>query len=278
MKIKNIHPQKSLLQPHTKIGAGAILWLLCLQLFVVKAIVQRAWPVPFNSRINYISDLGAVNCEYHVRRLTLFADAICSPRHDLMNGSFVLQGILMCAGCLLLRRLFSVTRLSVLALTMIFLSGLTMMALGLAPEDVQEHRHTVAAIAHSFLQNAGLIVLGISLLRRLRPFLLWGWTTIASGAAGFLFAALMFFRNHLAPGYLGIGPGGIQQLSLYPFSVWLASSALFILLRCRMLCDESRSDDLLRREDTYGPSPASSIFSPQPRDIPELTFQETERS
>jgi hypothetical membrane protein len=278
---EDIRRQEILRQPYTKIGAGAILWLLCLQLFVVQAVLRRTWPVPYDARVNYISDLGAVNCQYHVHRLTLFADAICSPYHALMNISFVLQGILMCAGCLLLRSLFPRTRLSNLAIMMIFLTGLTMMALGLAPEDTHEHRHTAAAIAHSFFQNVGLILLGISLLRRRHVFPLWGWMTTSAGAIGFLFAILMFFRNHLAPGYLGLGPGGIQQLSLYPSLLWLTVSGLFILLRCRVLCDESRSHVFPPASNgteakRYLHTP--SFLKPQARDIAAFTFRKSGRS
>lgn len=278
---EDIRRQENLRQPYIKFGAGAILWLLCLQLLVVKAIVKRTWPVPYNARVNYISDLGAVNCQYHVHRLTLFADAICSPHHMWMNISFVLQGVLMCLGCLLLRSLFARTRLSSLALFMIFFTGLMMMVLGLAPEDTHEHRHTIAAIGHSFFQNVGLILLGISLLRRRHVFALWGWMTTCAGIVGFLFAVLMFFRNHLAPGYLGLGPGGIQQLSLYPSLLWFAGSALFILLRCRVLCDESRSHVLAptsNRKEAKRSLRAPSFLKPQVRDIAAFTFRKTGRS
>lgn len=278
---EKIRRQENLRQTYMKIGVGAILWLFCLQLFVVQAIVRRTWPVPYNARVNYISDLGAVNCQYHVRRLTLFADSICSPHHAWMNSSFVLQGILMCLGCVLLRSLFARTRLSNLALAMIFLTGLMMMALGLAPEDTHEHRHIIAAIAHSFFQNIGLILLGISLLRRRHVFPLWGWMTICAGATGFLFAVLMFFRNHLAPGYLGLGPGGIQQLSLYPSLIWFTGSALFILLRRKVLCEESRlhvvssGPDRLETKDSL---PASVFLKPQTSDISAFSLRKTGRS
>jgi hypothetical membrane protein len=278
---KKVRRQESLWQSYTKIGTGAILWLLCLQLLVVQAIVRRTWPVPYNARINYISDLGAVNCQYHVARLTLFADAICSPRHAWMNISFVLQGILMCAGCMLLRSLFARTRLSNLALAMIFFTGLMMMALGLAPEDTHEHRHIIAAIAHSFFQNVGLILLGISLLRRRHVYPLWGWMTAFAGAVGLLFAVLMFFRSYLAPGYLGLGPGGIQQLSLYPSLIWFTGSSLFILLRCKTLCDESRIHALrpeLNRSETKSSMHASAFLTPQAEDLSTLTFRKIGRS
>jgi hypothetical protein len=43
---------------------GALCWILCLEWFVGQAIAQAAWTTPYSMLKNYISDLGAVHCQY----------------------------------------------------------------------------------------------------------------------------------------------------------------------------------------------------------------------
>ena len=57
---------------------GAFLWLLCLQFFVAEQIARMGWTGHYSMRADFISDLGAT-----------------SSLHWVMNGSFVLQGLLI---------------------------------------------------------------------------------------------------------------------------------------------------------------------------------------
>ena len=77
---------------------GALAVLSVLQYFVAEAAVIGAWagPEPYSRRTGYISDLGAVSCGDFSGR------DVCSPAHLLMNASFVVQGLGMIVGALLL--------------------------------------------------------------------------------------------------------------------------------------------------------------------------------
>ncbi len=78
-----------------RLGAG--LWLFCFQFFVGEQIARLGWPGHYSMARNYISDLGAVRCD---------GAATCSSLHWVMNGSFVLQGLLIVFGTVLVRSFF----------------------------------------------------------------------------------------------------------------------------------------------------------------------------
>jgi hypothetical membrane protein len=69
-----------------------------LQLVVVEAIVASAWvSPPYSYATNYISDLGVSGCPTNYG-----GRVICSPLAGLMNGAFVLEGVLFLLGALVL--------------------------------------------------------------------------------------------------------------------------------------------------------------------------------
>ena len=75
-----------------RLGAG--FWLFCFQFFVGEQIARLGWTGHYSMARNYISDLGAVRCG---------GTAACSSLHWVMNGSFVLQGLLIVFGAVLVR-------------------------------------------------------------------------------------------------------------------------------------------------------------------------------
>ncbi|WP_406101282.1 DUF998 domain-containing protein [Streptomyces sp. NBC_01003] len=72
-----------------------------VQWVAAEAITAAAWTDPsYSYATNYISDLGVPECG------TKFQGRdICSPAHELMNASFIVQGILFATGVVLLARL-----------------------------------------------------------------------------------------------------------------------------------------------------------------------------
>ena len=79
--------------------------------------------------MNWISDLGTAN----------------SPLHWVMNGSFVLQGVLISVGAILMRRLFPAKWSYRVALLLFLVSGLGVLVVGLVPEDRDAQVHRLAA-------------------------------------------------------------------------------------------------------------------------------------
>src|ERR1700721_2671183 len=69
---------------------GPWLWLFCFQFFVAEQIARLGWPGHYSMARDDISDLGSPR----------------SPLHWVMNGSFMLQGLLIFFGAVLARRYF----------------------------------------------------------------------------------------------------------------------------------------------------------------------------
>ncbi|WP_329547580.1 DUF998 domain-containing protein [Streptomyces sp. NBC_01356] len=78
---------------------GAVVLVVnAVQWVVAEAISAAAWTdPPYSYATNYISDLGVPDCGTQFQ-----GREICSPAHQLMNTSFMLEGILFATGVLLL--------------------------------------------------------------------------------------------------------------------------------------------------------------------------------
>jgi hypothetical membrane protein len=168
---------------------GACLWLLCLQFFVAEQIARMGWTGHYSMRRNFISDLGAYSG---------------SSLHWLMNGSFVLQGLLIFFGAVLLHRL-----LPRIAVILLAISGLGVLVVGLVPEDTNARLHLQGAAAHFLGGNIAIILLA----KRWRS-----WITFAAGSIGLLATLALAFR--------GMGPdiGTVERLAAYPLPLILSWS------------------------------------------------------
>jgi len=200
-----------------RIRLGTWLWIGCLQYFAAEAIAIQGWPGRYSLSRNFISDLGALHCA---------PGAICSPLHAWMNGAFVLQGVLIVSGTLLLRPSFPRGMLWSLALALIGGSGAGAFLVGLAPEDAFPALHYAGAVENFVACNLGMALIGVAmLLRRSGPKRL-GAISLAAGALGLTAIAL------LAAGVdLGLGAGGVERSAAYPFPLWLAGLGALSLTR-----------------------------------------------
>ena len=211
---------------------GAVLWLFCFQYFVGEQIARVGWDRGaaagvYSMARNYISDLGAVRCGAVLHR----SGVICSPWHGLMNGSFILQGCLIFAGSLLVRRLFPRGQLCGVGLWVIAVSGLGVLAVGLAPEDVNLAVHGVGALVHFLGANVGMVLVGAGLLTARGS---GGWwegeavrgLTIFAGVLG-LAGTLIFLSGNDA----GLGTGWIERVAAYPLPLWLTGMGALLLAR-----------------------------------------------
>lgn len=121
---------------------GIVLFLLGpLQYFLFEAVVAGAWRDPrYSYYYNFVSDLGVVDgpVVYQERQVE-------SPIGLLMNGSFILLGVLSAVGILVLSRSLprSAHRLWVRIAAVAFGAGAIMV--GLFPENGIELAHVVGA-------------------------------------------------------------------------------------------------------------------------------------
>jgi hypothetical membrane protein len=213
------------------IGAWSVLSVL--QYFAAEAAVIGDWagPEAYDLRTGYISDLGALNCGIFDGR------QVCSPLNWLMNSSFVVQGLGMLLGALLLSSgLLCVAAVGDLRvqrrrkpwLAAVWVRILTGTAgagtviVGLVPEDVGSGWHIAGAVMYFLAGAAALLVLGILWLRK-TPF---AWFILACGAVSL--AALV------TGGLTGMDvpePGTLERLMGYPVTVGMATAGLVIAQR-----------------------------------------------
>jgi hypothetical membrane protein len=202
-----------------KYYAGAILWLLSAQYYIVQVMTANGWAKinGYSWANNTISDLANTRCGAYGDRL------VCSPLHTLMNGSFILLGITMAAGSLLLWPYLAVNRPARLGLACMVIAGAGTILIGLFPENTVSALHITGAALPFILGNFGMILLGIAFDKF--PPLLRGFS-ILCGSAGLI--ALVLFMTQT---YLGLGIGGMERLAAYPQSIWMIVTATFLILK-----------------------------------------------
>ena len=189
------------------VRAGLVGWGV-QGLYVLAELAAAAGArAPYSLWNNTISDLGAVSCgvvDYPAGPVP-----VCSPWHPLMNAAFVVFGVLMAVGAVLLRPVLPTGRAATVSVALWVVAGLSSIGTGLAPEDVAPAWH-VALSAPAFLaQPLALVLLGFALRGpRLRWPVLVAATVSIAGAVGFFavsggaeFGGLLE-RAALWPGYL----------------------------------------------------------------------------
>ncbi|GAA1477772.1 hypothetical protein GCM10009623_22180 [Nocardioides aestuarii] len=148
-----------------------------------------------------VSKLGEVGC----------SDAYCSPRHELMNGSFVGFGVLLAGGAVLLSR-----PLGPWVTGLLVVSGASSVATGLAPLDQDAVRHALAATPLFVAQPVALGVLGARVRHdhpRLGKALMATGVVTGAAAVGFVLTG----DDHAS--------GALERLALWPVLVGLAGYA-----------------------------------------------------
>lgn len=197
--------RRGLRSPRIRLGASA--WLGTVQFFVAEAVVQSRWTLPYSRRDNYVSDLGALHCPESVDdRL------VCSPWHTVMNTSFVLQGLLIATGAVLLHRLWRPRSTSVLAIAttaLLVTAGAGVAVVGLAPEDTVGALHLAGAAANFAAGSAGLVGLYFvgQDVPRVQTAVVW------AGLLGVI--GLLALATLVTGADWGLGPGGIERVVAY---------------------------------------------------------------
>ncbi len=199
------------------IWLGSIIWLLAVQFFIAQAVVQSAWTTPFSLTQNFISDLGNTTCAPYPLDSNSY---VCSPWHAWMNASFIVLGLTILFGGVLLRTAFPRGLARLVGLTLLLLAGVGIIAVGLFPENENIALHRLGAAGHFVLGNLGMAVLGSALLQAKGRQAVAVYS-IVSGVVGLLATAL-FITDH----YLGLGIGGMERVAAYPLPLWLSLTGL----------------------------------------------------
>jgi hypothetical membrane protein len=183
---------------------GAALWLLRPAYILVEFVVAAATTGGYRFADDTVSDLGAVGC----------SPVSCSPRHELMNGTFVGVGLLLALGAVLLA-----ARLGPAVTVLLVIAGLSSVATGLAPIDENAMLHTLAAAPLFVCQPLALLLLARALRTahvRLAGALLLTGSVTAAATVGYLLVGN------------GAGVGVLERLALWPVLVALAAVAAVV--------------------------------------------------
>jgi hypothetical membrane protein len=202
-----------------RLSAAACFWIGCLQFFVLEALSTIGFVGPYSYRTNYISDLGAVHC-----------GQVCSHWHALMNASFLLQGLCITAGVLLLPRRVAGDIAGLLARGFLLIAAYGVIVVGLTPEDTNNRIHIHGALFNFIGSSSGLLLLGVSFLRFYALPKRLATITLAAGAVS-LFGDLFFVfpSPHLNA---VVGAGLLERIAAYPLPLCLPCIG-FVLLKNR---------------------------------------------
>lgn len=188
--------------------------MLCIQYFLVQAVVASAWTPAYNWTSNLISDLGNTMCGLYIDRY------VCSPQHGLMNASFIMLGVTMATGALLIYQEFQETKLSLIGFTLMGLAGIGSMLVGLFPENVHATGHFTGAILALVVGNLSIVVLAFG-LRKVQP--LFKLYSFVSGTVSLV--AVVLFELGIN---FGLGQGTIERVVSYPQTIWLIIFGLYM--------------------------------------------------
>lgn len=203
--------------------AGALCWVAGVEFFVAQAIAQAAWP-EYSMTGHDISLLGAATCRPLTGPATQ-AFVACSPLHRVMNGGFILLGLLTLAGAVLTRGAWPRSRTTDTALALVAIGAFGPVAVGIWPLDTNSVLHAAGALLHFVFAGLGIMLLGVVLLPRQR---LLGLFSLICGLLSFV-----GFFLYVGGIYLGLGRGGMERVAGHSSTIWLVVIGAAILFARR---------------------------------------------
>jgi hypothetical membrane protein len=183
--------------------AGTLFFIAATQ-FVLGLTVAEALYPGFNTSVYYISDLGI------------------GPSALIFNSSAFLLGLLLLIGTYILRHVPDFKTVNIL----LVLTALGAMGIGIFTKNYRIAHGGVATMAFFFAGLTAItsskvlkkplslisIILGVMTLAALALF------SIGMVTSGSLTSDIAYNSNF----YLGLGPGGMEHMIIYPVGVWLA--------------------------------------------------------
>jgi hypothetical protein len=209
---------------HAAVATGGSLWAIAaLQYAVTHVVAASAWTFPrYNWLQNDTSNLANTQCGFFAGPNSA-STYVCSPLHDVVNASFVLTGVLVIVGALLLWRFWPTGWLTDTAMVLWILLGFGKILVGLAPENTNIGLHMMGSLN---VPLGSIAVLLLSLLISRRD--LWlGLAGMALGLVGLVGTVLSTVGEYAGPAlYLGLGAGGMDRVAAYPAILWLLGAGI----------------------------------------------------
>lgn len=185
-------------------------------MYVPVEVLVGTWATVRHSFLdNTVSDLGAVTCTTIVR--SSGPVPLCSPGHTVMNTAFVVFGLLMAAGAVLLHGRFASGRTATAITALLVVAGLSSAAVGLVPLDARPDLHVLVAAPIFAAQPLALILLGRSIR--------------GHGGAALVVTGIVSLLAGIGFGVLDLdhGRGLLERIALWPTFVALAALGLGVL-------------------------------------------------
>ncbi|SDS95571.1 DUF998 domain-containing protein [Microlunatus soli] len=204
------------------IRAGVICWIGTAVFFVGQAIAQAWVRAPYSMIDNYVSDLGAVDCGSV--SVGIYRAQVCSPLHGFMNAGFVLTGVGIVLGTLLLRPLWPTGRWRTAATVLLVLGGVGKIIAGMSPEDLCPVAHLGGAVFSGPVATIGVLVLAraVGAEHRVLARILLGCGLV--GVAGLLLSAA-------ASQGIGLGVGITERIAAYPTIIATTLAGGWLLIK-----------------------------------------------
>jgi hypothetical membrane protein len=114
---------------------------------------------------------------------------------------------------------------------LLLVSGASLTAIGLYPNDVNFQVHITAATIHFVSSSAAMVVTGIALLRSSRRRARLGRFTLVCGGIATAGTLLLWNQFSWVAGALGWPAGMVERIAAYPLPLWLSVTGFFLLRR-----------------------------------------------
>jgi len=174
--------------------AGALIFVASAQ-FIVALIVAEAFYPGYSVAQNYISDLGAT-CRATCQ--------IVQPTSTIFNSSVTLLGLLVIVASYFVQRGFRSRVFTVL----VVMTGLGAAGVGVFPETAGVIHQVVSLITFVF---AGLSAIASYRVQKAPS----SYFSILLGVI-----ALVALALYVSNVFLGLGPGGMERMIVYPALIW----------------------------------------------------------
>ena len=162
--------------------------------FVLGMLIAEAIYPGYSISQNYISDLGV------------------GPAASVFNSSVFLLGLMVVGGAYFVHRIFRNRPVT----TLLVLSGIGAMGVGIFPEDSPVMHEIVSDVAFIF---GGLAPIAACKLQK-KPL---NYLSIAMGLLSLCALILLSAQYSFGLGeqyFLGLGPGGMERMIVYPILLW----------------------------------------------------------
>jgi hypothetical membrane protein len=199
--------------PYSKATIAGTIFFIAATQFVLCLIIAEATYPGYSVSANYISDLGV------------------GPSAIIFNASVFTLGLLILAGTYLQRHNQNLKILNI----MLLLMAIGTMGVGVFTKDV--------TLAHGAVSSAAFFFAGLSAITSFKilpkPLSLISivlgvmtLTALALFSAGMLTSGSMTsIEAYDSTFYLGLGPGGMERMIVYPAIMWLAAFGAHIITK-----------------------------------------------